>query len=285
MNRPGERVVKRSVQDGVNPQPEEFQRSLWADYVAEMTNDSWGLDGKKVLVTGGASGIGAATARLAAGDGATVTIADLAGSPGQAVADEIGGTFLACDVTSAESWADVAAGLGGLDIAILNAGVEFRDPADFATFDDPGSWDLDLYRRAVGVNIDGVALGVRALVPLMDTAGGGSISATASLAGLIPWSPDPIYSMTKWAVVGLTRALAPPLKAKRIQVNCVCPGAVATPMTRVTDGSVPKHMADPAHIGRAHLTIATSGDTGRAVKAVVGRDHAAHRFAQVEDID
>ncbi len=250
-----------------------------------MSNDSWGLDGKAVLITGAASGIGAATARLAAADGASVTVADLPGSAGQAVADEIGGTFVAADVTSADSWDQLASGLDRLDIAILNAGVEFRDPADFAEFDNPGEWDLDLYRRAVGVNIDGVALGVRALVPVLDAGGGGSISATASLAGLIPWSPDPIYSMTKWAVVGLVRALAPPLKARRIQVNCVCPGAVATPMTRVTDGSVPAHMADPAHIGRAHLSIATSGDTGRAVKAVVGRDHAAHRFAQVVDID
>jgi NAD(P)-dependent dehydrogenase (short-subunit alcohol dehydrogenase family) len=250
-----------------------------------MTSDSWGLDGKTVLITGAASGIGAATARLAAADGAHVVVADLPGSDGQAVAEEIGGRFVATDVSSADSWADLVTSMDALDIAILNAGVEFRHPKDFATFDDPGSWDLDLYQRAVGVNIDGVALGVRAVVPVLDAAGGGSISATASLAGLIPWSPDPIYSMTKWAVVGLTRALAPPLKAKRIQINCVCPGGVATPMTRITDGSVPAHMADPAHIGRAHLALATSGDTGRAVKAVVGREPAAHRFAQVEDID
>lgn len=251
-----------------------------------MAEESWGLNGKTVLVTGGASGIGAATARLAAADGASVVVADLPSSDGQTVADEIGGRFAPMDVTSADSWAELAASLDGLDVAILNAGVEFRDPADFAvTFDDPGTWDLDLYNRAVGVNINGVALGVRALVPVLDAGGGGSISATASLAGLIPWSPDPVYSMTKWAVVGLVRALAAPLKARRIQVNCVCPGAVATPMTRVNDGSVPKHMADPAHIGRAHLTIATSGDTGRAVKAVRGREPDAHQFAQVVDID
>ncbi len=250
-----------------------------------MTSETWGLENKTVLVTGGASGIGAATARLAADDGARVVVADLAGSQGQAVADEIGGVFAPVDVRSADSWAEVAAGLNGLDVAILNAGVEFRDPKDFVTFDDPASWDLDLYQRAVAVNIDGVALGVRALVPVLSADGGGSISATASLAGLIPWSLDPVYSMTKWAVVGLTRALATPLRAQGITINCVCPGAVATPMTRVTDGSVPDHMADPAHIGRAHLAIATSGDSGRAVKAVVGKDHAAHRFAQVENID
>lgn len=250
-----------------------------------MDIDSWGLNGKTVLITGAASGIGAATAKLAAADGATVIVADLPGSNGRSVADGIGGSFVATDVTSAEAWDELVSGLDRLDIAVLNAGVEFRDPTSFATFDDPGTWDLERYRRAVGVNIDGVALGVRALVPVFDTAGGGSISATASLAGLIPFSPDPVYSMTKWAVVGLIRALATPLKARRIMINCVCPGPVATPMTRVTDGSVPHHMADPAHIGRAHLSIATSGQTGRAVKAVRGREPAAHRFAQVEDID
>lgn len=247
-----------------------------------MTTDSWGLDGKKVLVTGAASGIGAATARLAAADGADVVVADLPSSAGSAVADDIGGRFVACDVTSADSWGELTSRLDRLDIAILNAGVEFRDPKDFATFDDPGLWDLDAYNRATGVNIDGVALGVRAVVPVMDASGGGSICATASLAGLIPWSPDPIYSMTKWAVVGLVRALATPLKAMQIQINCICPGGVATPMTRVTDGSVPKHMASPEHIARAHLSLATSSDTGRAVKAVRGRDPEAHVFARVE---
>ncbi|MEM7323764.1 MAG: SDR family NAD(P)-dependent oxidoreductase [Actinomycetota bacterium] len=251
-----------------------------------MADDSWGLDGKTVLVTGGASGIGAATARLAAGDGASVVVADLPGSDGAAMAAEIGGRFVGLDVSSATSWDEFLANVEPIDIAILNAGVEFRAPEDFLQgMDDPGSWDLDAYNRAVGVNINGVALGIRALVPMMEENGGGSISATASLAGLIPWSPDPVYSMTKWAVVGLVRASATPLKGRRITINCVCPGAVATPMTRVTDGSVPDGMADPAHIGRAHLEIATSGRTGRAVKAVDGRDHAAHRFAQVEDID
>lgn len=243
--------------------------------------DTWGLDGKVVLVTGGASGIGAATARLAAGDGATVIVCDLASSDGQAVADEIGGRFVPLDVGSADAWLALAADLDQLDIAILNAGVEFRDPADFRSTDDPGTWDLDLYRRATSVNIDGVALGLHALVPVLDRLGGGAITATASLAGLIPWSTDPIYSMTKWAVVGLVRASATPLRKKGITINAVCPGGVATPMTRVFDGTVPTGMADPSHIATAHLTIATSGQSGRAIKAVVGHAHSPHQFAEV----
>lgn len=244
--------------------------------------ETWGLTGKVVLITGAASGIGAATARLAAGDGADVIVADLPGGNGPAVADEIGGRFVALDVTSWDSWTSLVGGLDKLDIAILNAGVEFRDPADFAMSpDDPGTWDLDLYHRATDVNIDGVALGLKALVPVLEAGGGGAITATASLAGLIPWSPDPVYSMTKWAVVGLVRASATGLRLKKITINAVCPGAVATPMTRITDGSVPDHMADPAHIGRAHLGIATSGQTGRIIKGVVGHAHAPHVFAEV----
>ncbi|MDG2113101.1 MAG: SDR family NAD(P)-dependent oxidoreductase [Actinomycetota bacterium] len=244
--------------------------------------DTWGLDGKVVLITGAASGIGAATARLAAGDGANVIVCDLPGSDGQAVADEVGGSFVELDVTSSDNWASVAAGLDRLDIAILNAGVEFRDPADFArTADDPGTWDLDLYHRATNVNIDGVALGMHALVPVFDRLGGGTITVTASLAGLIPWSPDPIYSMTKWAAVGLVRASASPLRRKGITINAVCPGGVATPMTRVFDGTVPPGMADPTHIAKAHLGIAISGLSGRVIKAVAGYAHSPHQFAEV----
>lgn len=244
--------------------------------------DTWGLDGKVVLITGAASGIGAATARLAASDGAEVIVCDLPSSDGQAVADEIGGSFVALDVTSSDNWASVVADLDRLDIAILNAGVEFRDPADFnRTPDDPGTWDLDLYHRATNVNIDGVALGMHALVPVFDRLGGGTITVTASLAGLIPWSPDPIYSMSKWAVVGLVRASASPLRRKGITINAVCPGGVATPMTRVFDGSVPPGMADPVHIAKAHLGIAISGQSGRIIKAVAGYAHSPHQFAEV----
>ncbi len=249
-----------------------------------MTN-SWGLDGKQLLVTGGASGIGAAVARLAAGDGASVIMVDLPGSAGPALANEIGARFVACDVSRPDDWATLAGSLDGLDIAVLNAGVVFRRPEDFMTTpDDPGTWDLDAYQRAVGVNINGVAFGLRTLVPILEAGGGGAITATASLAGLIPWSPDPVYSMTKWAVVGLVRASATPLRAKNITINAICPGGVATPMTGITDGSVPRDMADPRHIAHAHLDAATSGRTGRAIKAVAGHEHQAHDFARVSGV-
>lgn len=247
--------------------------------------DAWELDGKTVLVTGGASGIGASVARLAAANGADVIVVDLPASDGQAVADEIGGVFVPLDVTSAAEWRDAVADLGSLDIAVLNAGVEFRAPdVFFTTPDDPGEWDIDRYERTRAVNIDGVALGLHALVPVLERGGGGAITVTASLAGLIPWSPDPVYSMTKWAVVGLVRASAPSLRKKNILINVVCPGGVATPLTRVYDGSVPRGMAHPDHIASAHLTLATSDLSGRVIKAVAGRPHAHHTFAEVTDV-
>jgi len=245
---------------------------------------TWDLGGKVVLITGGASGIGAATARLAASDGATVVLCDVDENNGQEIADEIGGRFVSLDVTSPLSWAQATQDLEQLDIAILNAGVEFRDPADFKrTPDNPGDWNLDLYEKARGVNVDGVAFGLHALVPVFERLGGGSITVTASIAGLIPWSPDPIYSMTKWAAVGLVRASATSLRRKNILINAVCPGGVATPMTRVFDGTVPPGMADPSHIATAHLGIATSGHSGRVIKAVAGFPHTAHQFAEVTD--
>ena len=88
----------------------------------------------------------------------------------------------------------------------------------------------EIYRRAVGVNVDGVVFGVRALVPAMADRGGGAIVATASLAGLIGFSPDPIYCLTKHAVVGLVRSLVPQLAEHHITINAVCPSIVDTPL-------------------------------------------------------
>ena len=87
-----------------------------------------------------------------------------------------------------------------------------------------------IYRRAVGANVDGVVFGIRALVPALSDRGGGAIVATASLAGLIGFSPDPIYCLTKHAVVGLVRSLVPQLAERRITINAVCPSIVDTPM-------------------------------------------------------
>lgn len=180
--------------------------------------------GQVALVTGGASGIGAGTARMLAAAGADVVIADVDEASAQTVAQEIGGTALRCDVrVLADNQAAVSVAeqtYGGLDVVMLNAGVNSGFTLD--DFDEAG------YRRAMGVNLDGVVFGLVAAVPALRRRGGGRIVAVASLAGLAPVPEDPVYAANKAAVVNLVRSVAPNLQADGISVNALCPGYTDT---------------------------------------------------------
>ena len=173
------------------------------------------------LVTGGAGGLGSATCRALADAGAEVVIADLDEAKGAALADELGGHFVTTDVSALEAnEAMVARAVeltGGLDFAYLNAGVT----TGCGVGED---FDLELYRRAMSVNLDGVVFGVHAVLPALLARGGGAIVATASLAGLTGVPLDPLYAANKHGVVGLVRSLGPTLSAEGIRVNAVCPG-------------------------------------------------------------
>jgi NAD(P)-dependent dehydrogenase (short-subunit alcohol dehydrogenase family) len=163
-----------------------------------------------------------------------VAVLDIDESNGVAVAREVGGIFIACDVGNAEHWEAatrrIADELGGLDFVHLNAGIATRPPAA-SLRDDIFDWiERGGYRRIMGVNIDGVVLGLRAVVPMLERRGSGSIVATASIAGLIAFTPDPFYTMTKHAVVGLVKSLAPLLQPKNIRLNAICPAGVDTPI-------------------------------------------------------
>ncbi|HEX4817445.1 MAG TPA: SDR family NAD(P)-dependent oxidoreductase [Nonomuraea sp.] len=178
------------------------------------------------LITGAASGIGAATARRLSAGGVRCVLLDRDAEGVERLAKELDGAWLAADVSEeASSLAAVALAeqrYGRLDLVHLNAGIAGRvDLADF---------DADRYRQVVGVNVDGVVFGVRAAVPLLARSGGGAIVVTSSLAGLVGFSGDPIYTMTKHAVVGLVRALAEPLAAQNIRISAVCPGFTDTPL-------------------------------------------------------
>lgn len=183
------------------------------------------VSGAVALVTGGSGGIGAGVARRLAAGGASVVIADVDETGGQSVAEEIGGTFVRCDVSQlADDEAAVAVAVerhGGLDIAFLNAGVStgFGVGADF---------DLERYRRVMGINLDGVVFGVHAALPALRARGGGLIVATASLAGLTAMPMDPVYGANKHAVVGLVRALGPALAREGIRVQGLCPSFAQT---------------------------------------------------------
>lgn len=183
------------------------------------------FEGKVALVTGGANGLGRATATRLAAAGAKVVIADIEQGPGREAAEEIGADFVETDVTRPEA-SQVAVDMavnnhGGLDLAFLNAGIA----TGCGLIEH---FDLELYRRAMGVNLDGVVFGLNAVVPTMRERGGGAIVATSSLAGLAPVPYDPVYAANKHAVVGLTRSLGPVLAPDGIHFNAICPGFADT---------------------------------------------------------
>ncbi len=173
------------------------------------------------LVTGGASGIGRAVATALAERGAIVAIVDLDREGGAEVAAQLDAEFVCADVSDLHQCLRaveiVGERFGGVDLAHLNAGVS----TGCGLGED---FDLEAYRRAMGINLDGVVFGVHAVLPALRARGGGAIVATASLAGLTGMPFDPIYGANKHGVVGLVRAMGPALIGEGIRINAVCPG-------------------------------------------------------------
>ncbi|HEX4806696.1 MAG TPA: SDR family NAD(P)-dependent oxidoreductase [Conexibacter sp.] len=189
------------------------------------------LRDRVALVTGGASGLGRATALALAAAGAEVVVADVDAEGGAAVARQVGGHFVATDVSDLEANRAMAAfaleRCGRLDFAHLNAGVT----SGCGLGED---FDLAAYRRAMGVNLDGVVFGVHAVLAALRRNEGpqrGAIVATASLAGLTAVPMEPLYAANKHGVVGLVRSLGPSLAFDGIRVNAVCPGFAESAMT------------------------------------------------------
>ncbi|HUQ40793.1 MAG TPA: SDR family NAD(P)-dependent oxidoreductase [Acidimicrobiales bacterium] len=223
-----------------------------------MTLGLTSFSGTIALVTGGASGIGLATATRLAAEGASVVIVDRNDEAGEKVAADLGGRYFSVDVASAEAWRALVAEIGHVDFAHLNAGVTTRE-ADVTALTD------DQYRRIMGANVDGVVFGLRTLAPSMVDRGRGAIVATASLAGLIAFAPDPIYTMTKHAVVGLVRSAAPQFERSGVSLNAVCPGIVDTPLVgdgreRLKAAGFP--LIDPSVIAEVVVAAATGGESG-----------------------
>jgi 3alpha(or 20beta)-hydroxysteroid dehydrogenase len=201
------------------------------------------LEGKVAVVTGGASGIGEATARRFARAGARVVTGDVADA--SAVAKATDGLFVRTDVSresDVESLLEAAVGAyGRLDVVVNNAGIGAG--SFLATLSEQ---DLD---ANLNVNLKGVVWGIKHAAARI--ADGGSIMSTASLAGLIGAPSYGAYVASKAAVIGITRTAALELAPRRIRVNCVCPGTIDTPMARTPEGDVEWRLAGLLHpLGR-----------------------------------
>lgn len=228
------------------------------------------LEGKTIIVTGAGSGIGRAATQLFAEEGATVVAVDLA-EDGLAVTAEGRAAVRAVvgSVSEVDTWeraVGVAAESGGVTGAYLNAGLYgFAGPID--------AHPLDRYQAIIDTNITGVVLGVRQCVPALRARGGGALVATASVAGIVAFEGNPIYTLTKQAVAGYVRAVAPSLRADGITINAVCPGVVDTPMTveATGGGTIDRaafEMITPTRIAAVALDLLTTDETGvcRAVR-------------------
>jgi NAD(P)-dependent dehydrogenase (short-subunit alcohol dehydrogenase family) len=204
------------------------------------------------VVTGASGGIGGAIVSALEAGGTSVRKLDLVGG---------------FDVSDPQAWVDVAPA----DLVCLNAGVLAR-----------GDGTVKDYRRILGVNVDGVVFGLQALAPRMRE--GSAFVVTASLAGLIPMPSDPLYTLTKHAVVGYARSMAQVLEPRGIRVNLICPGIVRTPMTApqqdvFDEAGFP--LLEPEQIAEAVLVAARSELTGQAWVCQPGREPLLFRFPNV----
>jgi len=241
------------------------------------------LDGKVALVTGAASGIGRATARRLSAVGMRLVLVDVDPAGLAAIADELGAVAVVADCADSAAvdaaFERAVTECGGLDLAYLNAGIAIGIP-------DPVDVDDATFRRIMAINVDGVFFGVRAAVRTLRAQGrGGVILATASLAGLIPFPPDPVYDATKHAVVGLVRSLAPTLTADSIAVHAICPGLTDTNIlgadtkAMLAAGGFP--LMDATQIADAVVTAATSDSTGTCWVCQPGIEPTPYAFRDV----
>jgi NAD(P)-dependent dehydrogenase (short-subunit alcohol dehydrogenase family) len=229
------------------------------------------LDGRAGIVTGAASGIGAATARVLAREGAKLLLTDLDDARGLALAEDIGGIYIHHDVTDDATWPDEKR-FGRLDILVANAGIGIMGPAIDMTLAD--------WRRQMAVNVDGVFLSVKYCIPAMRRAGrGGSIVMLSSIAGLRGSAGLAGYSASKGAVRLFAKSMA--LECAQagdgIRVNSVHPGIIATPIwTKLPGGAnVP---LDPDQIAASTVPLGKAGQAEEIANGILflASDQSSH---------
>ncbi|MEU9823050.1 SDR family NAD(P)-dependent oxidoreductase [Pseudonocardia alni] len=226
------------------------------------------LAGKVVVITGGARGQGAAHGARLGAEGAVIVLTDVLDAEGEATAqalreDGVTAAYHHLDVTSAEGWAEVVAKVesehGRLDVLVNNAGVTHL--ADAVAETEEG-WD-----RSMDINAKGTFLGVRAAVPAMLRAGGGSIVNISSVYGIAAAAAYISYNASKAAVIGITKSAALAYAEQGIRVNAIAPGAVLTPMLKeeiatgkplqVLGNTPQKRGAEPEEISAGVLFLAS----------------------------
>jgi NAD(P)-dependent dehydrogenase (short-subunit alcohol dehydrogenase family) len=234
------------------------------------------LQNRVAIVTGGASGIGKATAELFVKEGAKVIIGDLASSKGAEVAQQIGATFVATDVRESkqiEALVKTAtARFGRLDVMYNNAGIGPSGPLLQFSEED--------YHRTIAVDLDSVFWGLKHAGAVMVAQGRGAIVSTASVAGVSGSPGLSAYNAAKHGVVGLTRNAALEFARFGVRVNCVCPGVIETPLVingfagfegarKMLDSLHPMgRMGQPIEIAKAVLFLASDDSsfvTGHAL--------------------
>jgi len=243
--------------------------------------------GKVALVTGAGGGIGSASARRLAREGARVLLADLPGEGLDAVAAALGARGLACptDVTREDAVARAVAmaerELGGLDLLVNNAGIE-GVVAPIETY------PLEVFDRVLAVNVRGVFLGMRHAAPALRRRGGGAIVNLASVAGVTGDPNLSAYVASKHAVIGLTRSAAVGFGPQRIRVNAVAPSPVETRMMRSIEAGLGGPHAEGVRkwvVERIPVGRYAEPDEIAALVAFLGSDEASFINGSTYTID
>jgi NAD(P)-dependent dehydrogenase (short-subunit alcohol dehydrogenase family) len=221
------------------------------------------LAGRVAVITGAGSGIGLASARRLAAEGARVVAVDIDEAAGQAAADETGGLFLAADVAREDQvsalFEEVAARLGRIDIAFNNAGISPPDDDSILTT------GLDAWRRVQEINLTSVYLCCKYVIPHMQRQGKGSIINTASFVAVLGAATSQIsYTASKGGVLAMTRELGVQFARQGIRVNALCPGPVSTPLLQEL------FAADPQRAARrlVHVPMGRFGEPEEIAAAV-----------------
>jgi meso-butanediol dehydrogenase/(S,S)-butanediol dehydrogenase/diacetyl reductase len=236
------------------------------------------FEGRCVVVTGAASGIGLASAERFHAEGARLVLADLDTQTGETLAARLGAAFLTTDVTDetqVQALVDRAIALHGrIDVLVNNAGI-----MGFGTLP---SLETAEWHRVLDIDLNSVFYGCKAGIAAMQRQGGGVIVNTASISGIAGDYATPSYNAAKAGVVNLTRALAIEHADQAIRVNCVCPGPIETPMTAVvkTVPGLEEEYAQAIPMGRLGTAAEVAG-----VIAFLASDDAAYMTGTATVVD